>query len=208
MEHSDSINKTMNSRDILSFIIYFILFVLTIPFILFRHKQYTILSVYLPNLDLIGNLLTFNSKLVKDGLFQTLYLADAPTNTTYITKTLINYMALLGVTYIVAKETKTTGKISYGWSLGFVMLLTTYLLPSRYINDIMKDTVTFTSKYNLNEKLNLTNYNINYLPSLIIGIILVVAVIIFERIIIDKFRLNLVNIAEFIMSIPKHIMPK
>ena len=48
----------------------------------------------------------------------------------------INYIALLGVTFIIAEEAANKNFYS-GWSFGFVMLITTYLLPSPYTSYLM-----------------------------------------------------------------------
>ena len=46
-------------ETMIGFIIYFAIVVVTIPAILFHKKAYDILEVYLPNVDLIANLLSY-----------------------------------------------------------------------------------------------------------------------------------------------------
>ena len=67
----------------------------------------------------------------------------------FLSKSLINYGALLGVTYIIAREATITKSTVEGWSLGLVMLLMTYLLPSNLITYVMSTIkTTHSSKSN------------------------------------------------------------
>tara|TARA_B110000046_G_scaffold184863_1_gene224603 strand:+ start:14376 stop:14789 length:414 start_codon:yes stop_codon:yes gene_type:complete len=50
---------------------------------------------------------------------------------------LINYIALLGVTFIVAREAVKEKSIIEGWSFSIIMLILTYLVPGSIINSIM-----------------------------------------------------------------------
>ena len=61
---------------------------------------------------------------------KTLYPATPVTKYGFLSQSFINYTALIGLTYIIAREAKMTNNIIKGWSMGFVMLLMTYLLPS------------------------------------------------------------------------------
>ena len=46
---------------------------------------------------------------------------------------IINYVALLGLTFVVARRTYRSKSIAHGWSVAFIMIICTYLLPNDYI---------------------------------------------------------------------------
>ena len=122
----------------LGWAIFLIIFVFTIPILLFTNNFYSILEAYLPNLDLIATVLSW-----KNGpydIWKHLYPYPVYNYYGYISQTIINYMALLGLTYIVTRETKKTNNMKKGWSMAFVMLLMTYLLPAQFIGMAMDKT--------------------------------------------------------------------
>ena len=101
--------------------------------------MYDILEVYLPNVDLIANLVSYRGGFFKDNFFTGLYKPIPTTVSEFLSQSAINYIALLGVTYIIARETKLSNNIAFGWSAGFMMLLLTYLLPSQFISKGMDE---------------------------------------------------------------------
>lgn len=182
-----------------SFFYYFVIFVIIIPYYIIKSKNYALLEVYLPNLDLIANIVAFNNKVFPGEIFKNLYDSDTETSSSFLTKNAINYMALLGLTFIVSRETKISNNIAFGWSIGFVMLLVTYLLPSYYFNEIM-EYVHKKTKHIVPQ-----DDKIEYIPSLLVGILLVIGAILIEKLLIQTFRMNLKHIAQFIMKIPSKI---
>jgi len=202
-------NKHSIQKPILSFIIYFIVVVICIPLLLIKKGQYEILSMYLPNVDLIANLITYTGKSFKLDYFNELYLNSPNTTASKITTTWINYMALLGLTFLVASHTKLTNSISIGWSIAFIMALVTYLLPTGIINSLMDKMVQYTddilNKYNVKYNRDI----IRYIPSIISGIILTIGFILLEKNIIQTFPNTLENIANSFISLggefSKHI---
>lgn len=191
-------NKTI-LLNILGFIIFFTLFVVTIPTILYKKGVYDILEVYLPNLDLIANLLSFHGGPENYNIFEYLY-PPSPTNMySFFSQSIINYMALLGLTYIIARETKLTNSIIRGWSLAFVMIMVTYLLPSQFISEIMEKLNTF-----LSIKTNI-NHNILWNVVVFIGFIITVGVIYFEKYLLETFRGSLINIGKYLINFPRKI---
>jgi hypothetical protein len=188
----------------ISFIIYFIIFVLTVPYFLFNNKMYDILEVYLPNLDLVANLVSYRGGVFNGDFFGGLYKPIPSSISEFLSQSAVNYLALLGITYIIARETHLSNNIAYGWSAGFVMLLLTYLLPSQFITrgmDIVYDKI-HNIFYKDKEK---DGVFFNYLPALIIGIIMTIAIIGIERIIIINNRSLLKNTAKYLINIPKMI---
>lgn len=176
----------------LGWLIYLLIFVLIIPFLLFKNKSYSILEAYLPNLDLIATVLTWKSG--PYDIWKHLYPYPVYNYFGYASQTIINYMALLGLTYIVTRETKRTHSIVKGWSMAFVMLLMTYLLPAQFIGMAMDKTSNmFKTKYPL----------INNTVVALVGFIVVIIVISTEAFVLKNYSHVLEYGVQKLMKIPK-----
>ena len=66
---------------------------------MFKFKYFNFLEVYMPNLDLIAIILTFNKL-----SFHKLYLSEPETIHEEISQSYINYFALLGVEYLMSNK--------------------------------------------------------------------------------------------------------
>jgi len=182
-------------KNIIGFISYFIIFVVIIPLLLYRAQQYNFLEVYLPNVDLIANLLTWSSG--PYDIWSNLYKNDDSISR-FTSRTLINYMALLGLTFIIARETKRTNNIFAGWSMAFVMLLTTYLLPTDIVTWFMEKAQNFSKTIHIN-KLSTD------ILSLTIGIIITLTFLGTEIIILQRYRKHVKQFAKYVYGIPKKL---
>ena len=187
-------------KALLGFFIFFFVFVLIIPYTLYRLGYYTILEAYLPNVDLIANVLTWNGGPYE--LWKNLYLPTPFTVYGFTSQVLINYMALLGLTFLVSRETKRTGSIKKGWSLAFIMLLMTYLIPSPLVSLVMNKLYIYF-KNNL-----LISHNIIYTLTTLCGTLLTILIIVTEGYILSKYRNKLEYIANFLLSIFPKFMKK
>ncbi len=190
-------NKHNIKTDLLKifagFSIFILIFVIIIPVLLFKNKLYSILEAYMPNLDLIATIITWHG-----GPFQIwehLYPSSPLTIYGFASQTIINYMALLGLTYIISRETKRTNSLIKGWSLAFVMLLMTYLLPSQFISWCMNESVNFLQYKNL----PIADKTIPF----IIGSIVTTCIISLEAYIIKHYRENVASFAEKLIKLPK-----
>ena len=181
-----------NIPSILGFFIYFIIAVVMIPVYLCNNECYEILEAYLPNVDLLANLLTFYSVPYIAPLFENLYVPSPNTYLQFWSKIFINYVALLGVTYIISHETKKENSIIKGWSKGLVMLLMTYLVPSTLIYQFLYDREKELNRY--------FKPNISKTILLGIGILITISIIMIEKVILHEFSNELHSIGEFIMS--------
>jgi len=182
-------------KSVVGFILFFIIFVILIPVILFKSQMYGILEAYMPNVDLIATVISWHGGPLK--LWDHLYPPSPVTIYGFYSQTIINYMSLLGLTYIITRETQRTGSMARGWSMAFIMLLMTYLLPGQFISWIMDKTNDLISNY----------FKFNFISSnsivVIMGFFLVTIIIASEAHILHNFKKNLEHMAKKIINIPK-----
>jgi hypothetical protein len=201
--HKKNIHSSDAVNVLFGFILFFIIFVVFIPYVLFKKKFYFILEGYLPNLDLIANILTWASIGDSLDIWNHLYPPIPHTIFGFISQTLINYMALLGLTYVVISEGVRKHSIKSGWAKAFIMLLMTYLLPSQIISYIMD------KLYDYHTSTVMLNYNISKKTGRdiisIFGIILTILIIISEGFILRNYEKPLNKFAKHVMNIPKLI---
>ena len=172
------------------FIIFVIIFIIIIPTVLFKHKLYPILEAYMPNLDLVATVITWHGG--PFNIWKHLYPPSAQTIYGFSSQTFINYIALLGLTYIVIRETKRTNSIIKGWAFAFVMLMMTYLLPSQIISYIMDK---------ISELLN--NSIISNIIVVIAGFFITSLIIMSESYVLTNYQTQIENIVQKIINIPK-----
>jgi hypothetical protein len=191
-------------KDVIGFILFFIIFIIAVPVILFKYKLFNVIEVYLPNVDLIANLLTWVGG--PYDIWKQLYTATATPSwksggvsfVNFSTEVLINYIALLGLTFIVARESVKKENIFEGWSFAFIMVIITYLLPVPLVNMIMHKTNDTFKKMNWSE-------NKSKLSSGFIGLAITFFFLFIEALIIKNYRKNVVNISKYIYKTPKKL---
>ena len=183
--------KTFNmTKQFLGLSLYIAVFIIIIPVLLYKFKFFTILEGYLPNIDLLATCLSWHGG--PYDIWTELYPTTPITTYGFLSKSFINYGALLGLTYIVAREAKLTNSTIKGWSLGLVMLLITYLLPSNFITHAMND----LNKY-------LKGSMPNQMIITLAGLIMSLCIILLESFIISYFRHALVKVGKSIIQFPK-----
>lgn len=193
VNNEPKVNNSIDKKSLYGFLIYFIVFIIIIPFFLLKFKYYIFLKAYMPNVDLIANLLSWYGG---DGLWNHLYPELPMTSMAFYQKTIINYISLLGVCFIISRKTKKTNSIIVGWSLAFVMILMTYLLPSRLIGWIMDK---------INIILKNKSFQYSYVTSFAIGIILTIGIIVGEIHVLSFLEKPLHKLAKFTINLPKII---
>lgn len=176
----------------LGWIIFIVVFIITIPYLLFKNKYYSILEAYLPNLDLISTVLTWRNG--PYNIWNHFYPSPIYNYYGYFSQTIINYMSLLGLTFIITRETKKTNSMIKGWSMAFVMLLMTYLLPAQFISMVMD----YSADY-----LKIQNPAINDIVIALLGFIVTIGVISTEAYILKNYGIILESGVKKIMKIPK-----
>jgi hypothetical protein len=113
--------------------IYIIVFVITIPILLYKYRYNEILEVYMPNFDLLATAVSFGGGPRDSRIFQELYNSGSENIMGQTSTLFINYLSLLGLTYLVARRVDITKSLAKGWGIGFVMLFLTYLVPNEII---------------------------------------------------------------------------
>ena len=176
---------------------FFIFFVVLIPYFFLKSGRIETLEAYIPNLDLIATVLGYGSGPFGEGHFKYLYNPAVVTLYGFWSQQVINYMALLGVTYVIAYYTHKTKNIIKGWSRSFFMLIITYLLPGNMIAELM-----YKIGNGLDHFVSKDNLMHNYLMYGI-GAIIVSIIILTEQHLIEMFNLPL---SEFLEKIKKMIV--
>jgi hypothetical protein len=145
-------------KQIIGFIIYFIIFIIYVPYLLIKNKYFGILTGYIPNVDMIATVLGFQMKDV-DYPEYFKYLYNPSTSTIYglMSQTIINYLALLGTTLIIAYYTMKNKSIVKGWSRAFIMIPVTYLIPGNFIAYYMHKFNNYLDKHKISHNKYLKN---------------------------------------------------
>lgn len=188
------IDNVNHSKQIVGFIIYFLLFILFIPLLLIKYNYFNILAAYFPNLDLIASVLGYHGGPMNTFIWKHLYNPVDTTLTGYISSNLINFFSLLGLTYTVAYYTYINKNINKGWSRAIIMLPMTYFLPGNIIILYINKFGNYLNNFILNGKL------LHYLLVIILGFILTIMIILFEVQLIERLSPYIVYIIEKILN--------
>ena len=67
----------------------------------------------MPNFDLLATSLSFQNGILGSSYFQELYNNDSDNILGYLSTLLVNYLSLLGLTYLVARRVKLTKSLIF-----------------------------------------------------------------------------------------------
>ena len=129
-------------RHSFGLIIFMIISIIIIPQILLNMGLRELLSLYLPNIDMLAVVLTFLGG--PGNIWEKLYVADANYFMQFTSQTIINYAALIGLCYIVAEKAHKEG-LYIGWSYALIMVLMSYLIPGYFIETAMDYSYIYTN---------------------------------------------------------------
>ena len=184
---SKSINKkTIKSsnknvqKSYLGLVLFLFIFTFLISNIMHDLGYYGFLLGYLPNQDLVATVLTRWGG--PFDVWKDLYPETMTEIHTWTSVNVINYTALIGLTYNVAKEVYEHNDLHMGWSMAFLMLLMTYLLPSPVITFVMNKVYEMFPKYNS--------------LAVLAGFIAVLGIIMGESYILDNYRPFFIKISK------------
>mgnify|MGYP001376198624 CR=1 FL=1 len=175
---------------IFSLIGYLIVFGIYIPYILIKYDAFFILEGYLPNLDMIATVLGYSEG--PFGIFKYLYNPSTDSVIGIFSSLIINYTALLGVTFTVSYYTLKTKNLFEGWSRAFIMLLATYLVPGYFVAYFL---YYFGNKIKPYFEINSFE---NWLITVIAGLISVFIIVYIEGVMIEKFSPSIVRLLKHI----------
>ena len=181
-----------HKKTVVGLIIYCIFFVILIPILLVKNKYFLILAAYVPNVDLIATIIGYHGGPMNTFIWKDLYNPADTTVGSYISSNIINYFALLGVTYVIAYYTFINKNIYKGWSRAFFMLIITYFIPGNFIILFMNKFGKYLNSFYQSKSL------LHYLLVVLFGLFIAILFILFEALLIDKFSPALINILKSI----------
>ena len=188
LKKSTIIEDLKFANALIGFLFYIVFIVIIVPLILLKFKIYKILAGWVPNVDMIANVLTWWGG--PFDLFKDLYKQIPTSFFALFTQTFINYLALLGLTYIVIKKSVKKNNIYEGWGNAFVMLIVTYLIPSRVVSEIMKQLTAYIKSDGI---------------VAILGMIVTVIIIVFESVILGNYDKSLEKYSKLLIDSVKKI---
>jgi hypothetical protein len=198
IDDEDEINKLKKNlsrhvdvnKQLIGLSFFTLIFIVLIPYLLFTYKYFGILEGYIPNVDMIATVLSFQREpfLHFKSYLEYLYKVDTDTAYGYFSQTFINYMALLGLTFFIAYYTYQSKSLFKGWSRAFIMLPLTYLLPGGFINYYMKK-----ASHYLDSSSSLKNVYIKDLMVYGIGILTILFFILSEKFLINLLGNKIAN---------------
>ena len=124
--------REQDIKFIVVLFVYLFVFGIVVPTILFRMGYVTFLEGYMPNLDLIACALGYSGG--PYGMFKHIYNPSTETGVGTISAQILNYVALIGSTFLISYYTLKTKSIFHGWGRGFIMIPATYLAPSYFVS--------------------------------------------------------------------------
>ena len=179
-DHHDVIlTQYENYRAILGIIIYIIVFIITIPMMLYKLNLMTFLKLYFLNTDQIATVVSFDKGIFKN-IFKYIYNDTGPL-IGYLSQSLINWTVLMGLFYVIITESRKKTVNDALSKLGF-MLFITYLLPSRYLIKLQE---WFYRK--IGRKHMYDNIDINGFYTILFGLSLVTVTISIEDFLVKNF---------------------
>ena len=197
------IGNRVYTEAIKGFLLFACIFIIIIPIILYKIHWYEFLEVYLPNFDLLATSIGFNMGPPGSWIFRSLY-PEAPL--TWIgdgSKTLINYLSLLGVSYIIARRSVKFKSIMKGWGIGFVMLLMTYLLPNNFI--VMGQEKLSDYMFE-NYNMDIHNHWLPWLICVTLGFLISLSFIMFEKHLLVQHKYFVDPIVSIVEKIQKWLL--
>ena len=161
-ENKENISLNQNLNYLIGLIFFILFFIIFIPSILYKLNRITELLVYFLNIDLIATLIG-NIKSPINKYFKYLY-SDPDPLIGFISQLLISLLVLGSVFLIVVGRTKQNN-LGIALMRFLFTILITFLLPNRFIIQIMNTTYNYLK--NLNIFTNIIPY-ISAIPAVIL----------------------------------------
>lgn len=187
---NDSNDNVNIKKQLVGLCIFISIFVCLIPYLLFKNGMFNTIEGYIPNVDMIATVIGFQREPFMNikSYFKYLYNPDVKTIYGYFSQTIINYLALLGLTFFISYYTFKNRSIIKGWSRAFIMLPMTYLLPGNFIAYYMTKINDYLLTYRKTDNI--------YIKDTIVygsGIACIIFFIFIEQFLIDKLSNIIAN---------------
>ena len=171
--------------------LYIFIFVMIIPYIMIKNKVPSeFILGYMPNVDILATILGYDGGPTTHNSLRYLYNPSNFTVFGFFNSTFINYLALLGVTYVIATDTHEKRSWEYGWAAAFICLFMTYLIPGNPIVIAQNEFEKLLSNYSIDERYGSERYII----MTVIGLVLATILIVCEAMVIRFTRPHIMNI--------------
>ena len=171
---NSEISKSYDKQQFVGFMVYVILILVFIPYVLKLYKP-SLLTFYIPNVDMIANILT---TINKPDIFSKLYISEPDDVLSFISLNLINWISLMGIAYAISYVSYTKG-IRYGMIAGGIMFFMTYLLPTQ----ILPYLIRYVDKHRYKD-MDFKNYE--YILLYIFAFLTAISIIMFESYIVES----------------------
>ena len=167
-----TLSKDELNRNIVGLLIYITFFTLYIPHILLKNKLYLITALYFSNLDMLATVFGFSGG--PYNIWKYLYNPATSSTFGFISSTLINYLALIGVGFVCIEYATRRKNLFGGLAMLLIILPITYLLPGNLIVYIMNNTAHSLYKHKI-------VYYSRWIITILVGVIVTGCIIGFER---------------------------
>jgi hypothetical protein len=196
------INNERTINKIYGLVLFLLLFTCILPYFLLKLKNTFVMLYYFSNLDLIANILNH-----WDAYFSGLYVQNPTQVFEFMSVTIINFIALFGISSMVATLTLKHNNVYYGVAAASTALLITYLLPTTLIYLLMTRLEKylysiFIYSYNISEHVSL---NLSNIITVFIGIVCS-GLCVYSEVLLSKTYLGkIANIYKYIHAYIKYI---
>ena len=186
---------------ILGLFVFLFVFGGVIPYIFVKLGWIDMVEVWVTNLDLLATALSFRDGLFGTGLFAYLYRLTDQGPVSYWSSLIINYVALLGVSLVVAHRVYRTKSISHGWAIATIMLLVTYLIPNEIIREYVEKTYYAIQKYLGKDEAKssagmIPHQRLETSVPIVVGLLVAIAFLLLEKFIISSQLHHIEKLAE------------
>ena len=176
-----------------------------IPYIFVKLGWIDMVEVWVTNLDLLATALSFRDGLFGTGLFAYLYRLTDQGPVSYWSSLIVNYVALLGVSLVVAHRVYRTKSISHGWAIATIMLLVTYLIPNEIIREYVEKTYYAIQKYLGKDKAKsskgmIPHQRLETSIPIVVGLLVATGFLLLEKFIISSQIHHIERLAERVLK--------
>jgi len=167
-----------NINYTIGLIIFIIIFIVLLPYLLYKFNVFTFLLVYLLNIDLVATMLG-SIEGPSQKYFKYLY-SDSTPLIGFISQNFIS-LIVLGAVFLIVVGRNKNKSIGIGLVRYLFTILITFLAPNRFISKIMHNSFLYLN--------NFKNIPINYKPylALIPGILITSLFIITETFVLEHY---------------------